>query len=144
MMSLTCGIVNIWAYRNWGSDGGEEGSGELLVKSMDSQLWDELKRVWELWCTGWWLVNDTLLYTWKLSRVDLPCCHHKQEMVICDVMGFSWSIGNQTLGDSKGERSMACCYPWSQRVRHSWATEQQLTIIHPRYVCIHKPTYCAY
>ena len=32
----------------------------------------------------------------------------------------------QTLGDSGGQGSLACCRPWgSQRVRHDLATEQQ-------------------
>ena len=29
----------------------------------------------------------------------------------------------QTLGDSEGLGSLACCSPWSQRVRHDWGTE---------------------
>ena len=29
----------------------------------------------------------------------------------------------QTLGDSEGQGSMACCSPWGHRVRHDWATE---------------------
>ena len=32
----------------------------------------------------------------------------------------------QTLGDSEGQGSLACCTLWSRRVRHDWATEQQL------------------
>ena len=31
----------------------------------------------------------------------------------------------QTLGDSEGQRSLACCSPWGHRVRHDLATEQQ-------------------
>ena len=31
----------------------------------------------------------------------------------------------QTLGDSEGQGSMACCHPWGCRVRHSWVTEQR-------------------
>ena len=32
----------------------------------------------------------------------------------------------QALGNGEGEGSLMCCSPWgSQRVRHSWATEQQ-------------------
>ena len=31
----------------------------------------------------------------------------------------------QTLGDSRGQGSPACCSPWARRVGHDWATEQQ-------------------
>ena len=31
----------------------------------------------------------------------------------------------QTLGDDEGQWGLACCSPWSCRVRHNWATEQQ-------------------
>ena len=31
----------------------------------------------------------------------------------------------QTLGDSGGQRKLACCSPWGLRVRHELATEQQ-------------------
>ena len=40
-----------------------------------------------------------------------------------------WLSGHkseQTLGDSEGQGSLACCTLWSRRVRHDWATEQQL------------------
>ena len=33
----------------------------------------------------------------------------------------------QTLGDSEGQGSLACCTPWGHRVGHNWATEQQQT-----------------
>ena len=32
----------------------------------------------------------------------------------------------QTLGDSEGQGSLACCSPWGRRVRYDWATEQPL------------------
>ena len=31
----------------------------------------------------------------------------------------------QTPGDNGGQRSLACCSPWLQRVGHDLATEQQ-------------------
>ena len=31
----------------------------------------------------------------------------------------------QTLGDGEGQRSLVCSIPWSRRVRHDLATEQQ-------------------
>ena len=31
----------------------------------------------------------------------------------------------QTPGDSEGQGSLACCSPWSDRVIHDLATEQQ-------------------
>jgi len=30
----------------------------------------------------------------------------------------------KTPGDSEGQESLACCSPWSRRVRHDLATEQ--------------------
>ena len=29
----------------------------------------------------------------------------------------------QTPGDSEGQRSLACCSPWGQKVRHDLVTE---------------------
>ena len=31
----------------------------------------------------------------------------------------------QTPGDGEGQGGLACCSPWSRRVGHDWATEQQ-------------------
>ena len=31
----------------------------------------------------------------------------------------------QTLGDTKGQGSLACYSPWGRRIRHNLATEQQ-------------------
>ena len=31
----------------------------------------------------------------------------------------------QTLGDSEGQRSLACCSPWDHRVVHDLVTEQE-------------------
>ena len=45
----------------------------------------------------------------------------------------------QTPGDREGQGSLACCSQGSQRVRHSWAAEQQQTIglgkIFPMFSC---------
>ena len=43
----------------------------------------------------------------------------------------------QTLGDSEGQGSLACCSPWgSQRVGHNLVTErQQHTFIYLTYIC---------
>ena len=35
----------------------------------------------------------------------------------------------QTLGVGDGQRSLACCSPWSHRVRHELVTEQQYSSI---------------
>ena len=32
---------------------------------------------------------------------------------------------DQALGDGEGQGSLVCCSPWSRRVRHNLATEQQ-------------------
>ena len=41
----------------------------------------------------------------------------------------------QTLGDSEGQGSLACCSPWgSQKVRHDLVTEQQLTLMEDSYM----------
>ena len=34
----------------------------------------------------------------------------------------------QTLGDSEGQGSLVCCSTWSQRVKHSLPTIQQVTM----------------
>ena len=36
----------------------------------------------------------------------------------------------QTFGDGDGERGLACRNPYSQRVRHNWATEQQQNLMY--------------
>ena len=41
---------------------------------------------------------------------------------ITDSMGHEFE---QTLGDSEGPGSLACCSPWGLRVGHDLATEQQ-------------------
>ena len=42
----------------------------------------------------------------------------------------------QTLGDSEGRESLACCSPWDHRVRHGLAIEQQqMTSFHFDYLC---------
>ena len=37
----------------------------------------------------------------------------------------------QTLGDSKGQGSLACCSPWNHRVGQDGATEQQIALAVP-------------
>ena len=54
----------------------------------------------------------------------------EEEGVTEDEMGgwHHWLNGHkfeQTLGDSEGQGSLACCTPWSRRVRHDSATERQ-------------------
>ena len=36
----------------------------------------------------------------------------------------------QTLRDSEGQGSLACCSPWGHRVSHDWETEQQQQYLH--------------
>ena len=36
-----------------------------------------------------------------------------------------WTWVEQTLGDSEGQGSLACCSPWGCRVWYHWVTEQQ-------------------
>ena len=39
-----------------------------------------------------------------------------------------WCNGHelgQTLGGREGQKGLACCSPWSQRVGHDWVTEKQ-------------------
>ena len=35
----------------------------------------------------------------------------------------------QPLEDSEGQGSLACCSPWSCRVRHDWVTEQEKSVL---------------
>ena len=39
--------------------------------------------------------------------------------------GLSGHGSEQTLGDSEGQGSLACCSPWDHRVGHYLATRQQ-------------------
>ena len=40
---------------------------------------------------------------------------------------FNWHEFEQTLGESDGKGSLACCSPWGHRVGHDWATELNWT-----------------
>ena len=46
-----------------------------------------------------------------------------------EMVGWHYQINGhefeKTLGDSEGQGSLACCSPWSHRVRHELVTEQQ-------------------
>ena len=44
--------------------------------------------------------------------------------------GLSGYKFEQTPGDSEGQGSLACCSPWSHRVRNNWMAEQQHTYSH--------------
>ena len=48
-------------------------------------------------------------------RSEMVGCHHR----------FNRNESEQTLGDSGGQRSLACCSPGGHRVRDDLATEQQ-------------------
>ena len=56
----------------------------------------------------------------------------QDEKVVTENEMFGWHHQlnglefEQTLGDSKGEGSLACCSPWHCNVRHGLTTEQQL------------------
>ena len=44
------------------------------------------------------------------------------------IVKLQWVNGHefaQILGDSEGQGNLVCCSPWSLRVGHDWATEQQ-------------------
>ena len=38
----------------------------------------------------------------------------------------------QVLGDGEGKGGLVSCSPWGCKVRHNWATEQQLVILLPK------------
>ena len=46
-----------------------------------------------------------------------------------EMIGWHYQLNGhefeQTLGDSEGQESLACCSPWCLRVRQAWVTEQQ-------------------
>ena len=53
-----------------------------------------------------------------------------------------WLNGHEfeeTLGDSEGEASLACCSPWGRRDRHDWATKQQLAALSSPCLFFHWP-----
>ena len=49
----------------------------------------------------------------KLTEDEMVGWHHQ----------FNGYEFEQALGDGEGQGSLACCSPWSQRVRHDWVTE---------------------
>ena len=54
-----------------------------------------------------------------------------KETTEVEVVGWHYPLNGhvfeQTLGDGEGQGSLACCSPWSSRVGHDLATEQQQT-----------------
>ena len=44
-------------------------------------------------------------------------------------MGGIIDAMNMSLGDGEAQGGLACCSPLGCRVRHDWATEQELTAI---------------
>ena len=52
----------------------------------------------------------------------------------------------QTLGDTEGQGSLACCSPWDRRIRHKLATEQQTWWAHHfskhEVLCRHTDCWC--
>ena len=66
------------------------------------------------------LGNDTHCMTSGLSHIFFK--------IFPFFLFINWSIVDfeQTLGDSGGQRSLACYSAWGHRVRHDLATEQQM------------------
>ena len=54
-----------------------------------------------------------------------------------DMVGWHHQINGHEFekapGDSKGQRSLACCGPWGHKVRHNLANKQQLCSFWPFY-----------
>ena len=62
------------------------------------------------------------------------CSQNTQNFIVnISNLRHHWFNGyefEQTLGDSEGQGSLACCSPWGlQKVGHDWATEQQKALL---------------
>ena len=86
---------------------------------------------WKDWCWSW-ISNSVTTWCKELSHWKSPWCWERlraqEEGVTEDkiVRYHHWLNGHefeQTLGDSEGQRSLACCSPWGGKVRHDLATE---------------------
>ena len=72
---------------------------------------------WHIVCTVCLLFN---LYAYCTR----PWCWERQDDMASWHHQLNGHEFEQTLGDNKGQGSLACCSPWCRRVGHNWATEQ--------------------
>ena len=73
---------------------------------------------------------DSLGKTLMLGNIEVRRREGQQRMRWLDgITGVNGHEFEQTLGDSEGQGSLACCSSWGHRVRHKWATEQQQRIL---------------
>jgi len=67
--------------------------------------------------------------SWEKSLMLGKTGQEEKGMTENEMVGWHhWLNGHeseQTPGDSEGQGSLACCSPWSHRVRHDWVTEQR-------------------
>ena len=56
-------------------------------------------------------------------------CRRRSGVTEVEMVGWHHSLKEhefeQTLGNSEEQESLACCVPWSRRVRHNLVTKQQ-------------------
>ena len=86
---------------------------------------------WKDWCWSW---SSNTLAKWceELTHWKRPCCWErlkaKEGTTKDEMVGWHhWISGHefeQTLGDSEGQGSLACCSPCGLRVRHNSETER--------------------
>ena len=66
--------------------------------------------------------------TGKDSDASKDWGQEEKEVIVDEMVGWHHWLNEyefeQTLGDSKWQRSLACCNSWSRRVRHCLTTEQ--------------------
>jgi len=74
---------------------------------------------------------DPLEKTMMLGKIEGRRRRGQQRMRLLDGITNAMEF-EQTLRDSEGWGSLACCSPWDYRVEHDLATEQQL---HSRHFC---------
>ena len=78
---------------------------------------------------------DSLEKTLILGKIEGKRRSRWQSMICLGSITDSMDMSLSKLGDSEGQGSLACCSPWGCRVRHDWATEQQMSFPVVMYGC---------
>ena len=90
---------------------------------------------WKDWCWSWNSNNLTIWCKSRLIRKDSNAGKDwgQEEKGMTEdemVREHHWVSGlDQTLGDSEGQGSLACCSSWGNCIRHDLATQEQQQLI---------------
>ena len=69
--------------------------------------------------------TDSLENTLMLGKMEGKRRRGQQRMRWLDGIKLNGHEFEQSLGESEGQGSLACCGPWGGKVRHDSGTEQQ-------------------